>query len=82
MQISYKRLWKLLIDLNMNRKELRAKTGISSACIAKMGKGENISTDIIVRICSALDCDITDILELVDENGVPVVPLSQRSART
>ena len=82
MQISYKKLWKLLIDRNMNRKDLRAKTGISSACIAKMGKGENISTDIIVRICSALDCDITDILELVDENGVPVVPLSQRSART
>lgn len=82
MQISYKRLWKLLIDLNMNRKELRAMTGISSACIAKMGKGSNISTDILVRICAALDCDITDILELVDENGVPVVPLSQRSART
>ena len=78
MQISYKKLWKLLIDRNMNRKDLRAKTGISSACIAKMGKGENISTDIIVRICSALDCDISDILELVDENEVPVVPLSQR----
>lgn len=82
MQISYKRLWKLLIDRNMNRKELRAMTGISSACIAKMGKGANISTDIIVRICSALDCDISDILELVDESGVPVVPLSQRNART
>jgi len=82
MQISYKKLWKLLIDRNMNRKDLRAKTGISSACIAKMGKGENISTDIIIRICSALDCDISDILELVDENDVPVVPLAQRKART
>ena len=81
MQISYKKLWKLLIDRNMNRKDLRAKTGISSACIAKMGKGENIPTDIIVRICSALDCDISDILELVDENDVPVVPLAQRKAR-
>lgn len=78
MQISYKRLWKLLIDKNMNRKELREKTGISSSCIAKMGKGSNISTDIIVRICEELDCDITDILELVDENDVPIVPLSKR----
>lgn len=78
MQFSYKKLWKLLIDRNMNRKDLREKTGISSASIAKMGKGSNISTDIIVRICSALDCDITDILELVDENDVPIVPLSKR----
>lgn len=78
MQFSYKKLWKLLIDRNMNRKDLREKTGISSASIAKMGKGSNISTDIIVRICSALDCDISDILELVDENDVPIVPLSKR----
>lgn len=78
MQFSYKKLWKLLIDKNMNRKDLREKTGISSASIAKMGKGSNISTGIIVRICSALDCDITDILELVDENDVPIVPLSKR----
>ena len=78
MQFSYKKLWKLLIDKNTNRKDLREKTGISSASIAKMGKGSNISTDIIVRICSALDCDITDILELVDENDVPIVPLSKR----
>lgn len=78
MQFSYKKLWKLLIDRNMTRKDLREKTGISSASIAKMGKGSNISTDIIVRICSALDCDITDILELVDENDVPIVPLSKR----
>ena len=79
MQISYKKLWKLLIDRNMNRKDLREKTGISSACIAKMSKGSNISTDIIVRICKELDCDITDILELVDDNEVPIVPLPQRS---
>ena len=78
MQFSYKKLWKLLIDKNMNRKDLREKTGISSASIAKMGKGSNISTGIIFRICSALDCDITDILELVDENDVPIVPLSKR----
>lgn len=78
MQLSYKKLWKLLIDRNMNRKDLREKTGISSACIAKMGKGTNISTDIIVRICQELDCDITDIMELVNDEGVPVVPLAKR----
>ena len=78
MQLSYKKLWKLLIDRNMNRKDLREITGISSTCVAKMGKGSNISTDIIVRICTALDCDITDILELVDENDNPIVPLSKR----
>lgn len=72
MQISYKRLWKLLIDKNMNKKDLREKTGISSACIAKMGKGTNISTDILVRVCKELDCDLTDIMELVDDNGEPV----------
>lgn len=79
MQFSYKKLWKLLIDKNMNRKDLREKTGISSACIAKLGKGANISTDIIIRICSELDCDITDVLELVDDNDIPIVPLSKRT---
>lgn len=78
MKISYKKLWKLLIDKNMNRKDLRERTGISSACIAKLGKGSNVSTDIIVRICKELDCDITDILELVDENDVPIVSLANR----
>lgn len=72
MQISYKRLWKLLIDKNMNKKDLREKTGISSACIAKMGKGTNISTDILIRVCQELDCDLPDIMELVDDNGEPV----------
>ncbi len=78
MQLSYKKLWKLLIDKDMTRKDLRERTGISSACIAKLGKGSNISTDILIRICAELDCDITDILELVDDNEVPIVPLSQR----
>ena len=82
MKISYKKLWKLLIDKNMNRKDLRERTGISSACIAKLGKGSNVSTDIIVRICKELDCDITDILELVDENEVPIVSLANRKSQS
>ncbi|ELA79594.1 MULTISPECIES: helix-turn-helix domain-containing protein [Bacteria] len=67
MKFSYNPLWKLLIDKNLTRSDLRKMTGISSASIAKMGKSENITTDILLRICIALKCDITDIMELVEE---------------
>ena len=67
MRFSYNRLWKLLIDKNMNRAQLRKLTGISSASIAKLGKGENVTTDILLRICEALDCDLPDIVEIVKE---------------
>lgn len=70
MRISYNKLWKLLIDKNMNKQDLKKKCGISSASIAKLGKGENITTDVLVRICIVLDCDIVDIMEIVkDESG-------------
>lgn len=65
MYISYKKLWKLLIDKNMNKQQLREASGISSASIAKLGKGENITTEVLLRICSALHCDIADIMEVV-----------------
>ena len=65
MKISYKKLWHLLIDRGLNKQDLRRMTGISTASIAKLGKGENITTDILVKICEALDCDVTDIMELV-----------------
>ena len=65
MYISYNKLWKILIDKNMKRKDLQEVAGISSASIAKLGKGENISTDILLKICEALDCTIEDILETV-----------------
>lgn len=64
MAISYSKLWKLLIDKKMNKQDLRRATGISTASIAKLGKGENITTDVLLKICKALDCDITDIMEL------------------
>ena len=64
MLISYNKLWKMLIDKKMNRKDLRQKAGISTASIAKLGKGENITTDVLLKICEALDCDITDIMEI------------------
>ena len=70
MHISYNKLWKLLIDKNMNKQALREASGISSASIAKLGKGENITTEVLLRICGALDCDISDIMEVVRD--VPV----------
>lgn len=67
MKISYNRLWKLLIDKGMTRQDLREKTGISSASIAKMGKGENINTGLLVKICEALNCNTDDIMEIVPD---------------
>jgi len=64
MILSYNKLWKMLIDKKMNRKDLRKKAGISTASIAKLGKGENITTDVLLKICEALDCDITEIMEI------------------
>lgn len=67
MKISYNKLWKLLIDKNMKRQDLCSVTKISAATMAKLGKGENVNTDVLVRICRALDCDITDIMEIDKE---------------
>lgn len=67
MKISYKKLWHLLIDRGLNKQDLRRMSGISTASIAKLGKGDNITTDILVKICEALNCDITEIMELVEE---------------
>lgn len=65
MRISYNKLWKMLIDKNMKKSDLREKTGISSASLAKLGKGDNITTDVLLRICEVMDCRIEDILETV-----------------
>lgn len=67
MRISYNKLWKMLIDKNMKKSDLKEKTGISSASIAKLGKGDNITTDVLLRICEAMDCHLDDIMETVDE---------------
>ncbi|MDD4525848.1 MAG: helix-turn-helix domain-containing protein [Lachnospiraceae bacterium] len=67
MRISYNPLWKMLIDKGMNKKDLREKSGISTASIAKLGKGENITTDVLLRICEALDCNINDIMETLPD---------------
>ncbi len=66
-KLSYNPLWKLLIDRNTNRTELQKVAGVSAATIAKLGKGSNVTTDVLVRICVALDCQIGDICEVVTE---------------
>ena len=67
MTVTYNRLWKKLIDLDMSKSQLREKAGITTNAIAKMGKNENVSTEVICKICTALDCQIQDIVELVKE---------------
>jgi putative transcriptional regulator len=67
MAISYKKLWKLLIDKDMKKKDLQKAAGISSASITKLGKNENVNTEILQKICSALECDISDIMEMVSD---------------
>lgn len=70
MAISYKKLWKLLIDRDMMKKDLQRLAGVSSASITKLGKNENINTETLQKICTALECDISDIMEMVpDENS-------------
>ena len=67
MAVSYKKLWKLLIDRDMKKKGLCEKAGISSASVTKMGRNGHVSTEILVRICTALDCQIEDIMEVVTD---------------
>ena len=69
MRISYKKLWKMLIDKDMTRRDLRRITGISTTSVAKMGKGENVQTDILLRICKAMQCDIAEIMELEHDDS-------------
>ncbi len=68
MATSYKKLWKLLIDRNMKKKDLAKLADISNYTISKMGRGENITTDILGKICTALDCNVEDIMDFVPES--------------
>lgn len=67
LKITYNKLWKMLIDKNMNKQDLREAAGISSASIAKLGKGDNITTDVLLKICEAMDCKLEDILETIQD---------------
>ncbi len=64
MRISYKKLWKILIDREIKKKDLAKLAGISTTSIAKLGKNKNVNTDILLKICKALKCDISDIMEI------------------
>lgn len=68
MPVSYKKLWKLLIDKDMKKKDLCEKAGVSPASVTKMGRNGHITTEILVRICAALNCRIEDIVEIVPDN--------------
>lgn len=65
MQVSYKKLWKLLIDRDMTRTELRLLSGISSVSLAKLGKDQIVTRNVLAKICTALDCDVADIMTKV-----------------
>ncbi len=64
MKISYNKLWKMLIDKEMNKNDLKEATGLSAASIAKLGKGANITTDVLLKICETMDCELEDIMEI------------------
>ena len=68
MAVSYKKLWKLLIDKDMKKEDLRKATGITTTAMAKLGRNENVNTEILVKICDALQCDISDIIEIIKES--------------
>lgn len=67
MSVSYKKLWKLLIDKNMIKKQLREQAGLTTNVIAKLGKDENVSTEVLCKICKVLDCNLDDIIEIIPD---------------
>lgn len=69
LKISYDKLWKLLIDKKMKKYQLREKAAISSNSVAKLGKDEPVSMEVLMKICTALDCNIQDICEFIKEES-------------
>ena len=67
MQLSYKKLWKMLIDRDMSKADFRDTAGVSSASIAKLTSGSNITADVLLKLCTALDCNIEDIIETIKD---------------
>ncbi len=66
MKVNYNKLWKLLIDMNMSKTQLRKQAGVTTNALAKMGKNEDVSTEVLCKICNVLNCQIEDIMELVE----------------
>lgn len=67
MEVSYNKLWKLMIDKGINKSELREKTGIGTNTLAKLSKNQPVSMEVLMKICEKLDCDIADICEFIKE---------------
>lgn len=67
LSISYNKLWKLLIDRGMKKKDLQQLSGVSAASIAKLGRNGNVTTEVLLKICIALNCDINEIMEIVKD---------------
>ena len=70
MEVSYNKLWKILIDKKMNKTELREKAGIGTTTMAKLSKDQTVSMFAIMKICKALDCDVEDVMEIVKSDKV------------
>jgi len=70
MAVNYNKLWKLLIDNNMNKTDLRVKADIGTATLAKLGKNQPVSMDVILRICAVFSCNIADVMDVVPEENV------------
>lgn len=68
MAVSYKKLWKMLIDKDMKKKDLCEKAGISWSSVTKMGKGGHVTTEVLAKVCTALNCGVDDIMEFLPEN--------------
>lgn len=67
MDVSYKKLWKLLIDKDMKKKELCTRAGISPSSLTKMGKNGHVTTEVLAKMCTALECGVDDIMEIISD---------------
>lgn len=70
MKVSYKKLWKLLIDREMKKRDLQETAGISSSSIAKLSKNEYVSMNVLVKVCTALNVDFADVIEIVSGENI------------
>lgn len=77
MEVSYKKLWKLLIDKDMKKKDLQAQARISWTSVTKLSKGETVSMEVLMKVCKALECNIGDIMDLIPEEGDKNVELKE-----
>lgn len=79
MEVSYKKLWKLLIDRDLKKQDLQKMASISAATIAKLGRNENVTTAILTKICSALNCNIGEIMDISEVDTSSILTSSQEA---